>query len=171
MNWVFGGVRRCTRTAREPLRADIGDALLAFPTVPHLAPQLSEVTASPEAFAAANLATLRNTMLGSYLRMPGIALPLERGAGALPASLLLSGAEGRDGELLAAAAEVARALAAAAPRGAGPEAPVRACAGPPDRMPTGPEIGWRILQCKMNVLFIVQRNITFADDKSSPTPS
>lgn len=85
------------RLAAE-LAADIGAAVLLCPTVPHLAPERAPLVADPARFAAINLRTLRNTMLGSYLRMPGLALPI--GDSASPASLLASCAEGGDGHLL-----------------------------------------------------------------------
>ncbi|MFG1343370.1 amidase family protein [Xanthobacter autotrophicus DSM 431] len=94
----------------DDLVADIGDAMLLFPTVPHLAPELAPLITDPALFARVNLRTLRNTMLGSFLRMPGLALPLERGPGALPASLLLSCAEGGDARLLAIGCALAEVL-------------------------------------------------------------
>lgn len=87
------------------LAADIGEAILVCPTVPHLAPECAPLLSDPARFAAVNLRTLRNTMLGSYLRLPGLALP------AGPASLLASAAEGHDERLLAIGPALEAALA------------------------------------------------------------
>lgn len=83
------------------LAADIGDAVLLCPTVPDLPPLLQPLLEDPAAFARVNLRALRNTMLGSFLKMPGLALPLERGPGLPPASLLASCGDGGDDHLLA----------------------------------------------------------------------
>ncbi|EGH49199.1 hypothetical protein PSYPI_45321, partial [Pseudomonas syringae pv. pisi str. 1704B] len=53
-----------------------------------------------------NLATLRLTMPGSLLNMPGVSLPSGRDASGLPTGLLLSAPAGEDARLLRAALAV-----------------------------------------------------------------
>lgn len=84
----------------EALRADIGDALLAFPTVRHVAPERAPLEADYDTWAAVNALTLRATMPGSYLDMPAIALPTGRDSNGLPTSVQLSGPIGADNRVL-----------------------------------------------------------------------
>jgi aspartyl-tRNA(Asn)/glutamyl-tRNA(Gln) amidotransferase subunit A len=84
----------------EALRADIGDALLAFPTVRHVAPERAPLEADYDTWAAVNALTLRATMPGSYLDMPAIALPTGRDNNGLPTSVQLSGPIGSDDRVL-----------------------------------------------------------------------
>ena len=83
------------------LAADLDGALLACATVVHTAPPLASLERDAEAFARVNALTLRNTMLGSYLDLPGLALPSGADGDGLPTSLLLSAPAGEDGRLLA----------------------------------------------------------------------
>ncbi|SLN09902.1 Mandelamide hydrolase [Roseivivax jejudonensis] len=89
----------------------LDDALLAFPTVPHVAPEIAPLDADRALFHRVNLLTLRNTMLGNFLDMPGVAMPMGTGAAGLPVSLLLSAPRGRDAALLATALAAADTLA------------------------------------------------------------
>lgn len=84
----------------EALRADIGDALLAFPTVRHVAPERAPLQADYDTWTAVNASTLRATMPGSYLDMPAIALPTGRDNNGLPTSVQLSGPIGSDNRVL-----------------------------------------------------------------------
>lgn len=81
--------------------ADIGDALLAFPTVVRVAPRLDPLLADDVAFFSTNALMLRNTLIGNFLDWCGLSLPCGFGAGGLPAGLLLSAPAGRDDDLLA----------------------------------------------------------------------
>ena len=83
------------------LSADLDGALLACATVVHTAPPLAPLERDTEAFARINALTLRNTMIGSYLDLPGIALPTGTNRDGLPTSLLLSAPTGDDERLLA----------------------------------------------------------------------
>ncbi len=83
------------------MAADLDGALLACATVVHTAPPLAALERDAEAFARVNALTLRNTMLGSHLDLPGVALPTGTDGDGLPTSLLLSAPAGHDGRLLA----------------------------------------------------------------------
>jgi aspartyl-tRNA(Asn)/glutamyl-tRNA(Gln) amidotransferase subunit A len=83
--------------------AEIGDAFVAYPTTPHVAPPVAPLEADDELFARLNLKTLRNTMLGNFLDWCGVAIPSGFDADNLPTSLLLSAPHGRDAAVLSAA--------------------------------------------------------------------
>lgn len=87
-----------TQIARE-----LDGAFLVTPTVGHVAPLLAPLEEDVNLFVATNLATLRLTMPGSMLDMPGVALPSGTGVAGLPTSFLLSSFSGNDEELLRAA--------------------------------------------------------------------
>src|SRR5258708_30552735 len=65
--------------ARERLRAQIAaeldGATLVMPTVVHVAPAMEPLERDLDLFFKVNAATLRLTMAGSFLRMPGVKLP------------------------------------------------------------------------------------------------
>lgn len=90
--------------ARERLivqiREQLDGAVLVTPTVAHVAPELAPLEQDTDLFFKTNLATLRLTMLGSFLDMPGVALPMGTDASGLPTSLLLSLPSGDDDRLL-----------------------------------------------------------------------
>jgi aspartyl-tRNA(Asn)/glutamyl-tRNA(Gln) amidotransferase subunit A len=92
------------------LATDLGPALALFPTVRHTAPAIAPLEADDDEFLRVNLRTLRSTMLGSYLDMPGITLPVGTDGDGLPIGLLLSAPSGADDRLLAAALAVEAAL-------------------------------------------------------------
>nr|WP_255698790.1 amidase family protein [Yoonia sp. I 8.24] len=54
----------------------LGDDILLFPTVSITAPSIAKLEADNDLFVATNLMALRNTMLGNYLGMPGVSLPI-----------------------------------------------------------------------------------------------
>ncbi|QXQ06175.1 amidase [Sphingosinicellaceae bacterium] len=80
-----------------------GDTLLAFPTVPHVAPPIAPLEADDGLFAATNAMTMRNTMLGNFLDWCSVSIPSGFDGEGLPTGLLLSGGPGLDDHLLAAA--------------------------------------------------------------------
>jgi aspartyl-tRNA(Asn)/glutamyl-tRNA(Gln) amidotransferase subunit A len=84
----------------EAVRAEVGNALLAFPTVRHVAPERAPLEADYDTWSAVNAATLRATMPVSYLDMPAIALPSGRDGAGLPTSVQLSGPIGSDDRVL-----------------------------------------------------------------------
>jgi aspartyl-tRNA(Asn)/glutamyl-tRNA(Gln) amidotransferase subunit A len=83
--------------------AAIGDAVVAFPTTPHVAMPIAPLEADDDLFVQVNLKTLRNTMLGNFLDWCGVAIPSGVDAQGMPTSLLLSAPHGRDTALLSAA--------------------------------------------------------------------
>lgn len=100
--------------ARERLQQQLTDeldgALLITPSVAHVAPPLAPLEADDELFTRTNLATLRLTMPGSLLNLPGVSLPTGRDPLGLPTALLISAPAGEDSRLLRAALAVEAAL-------------------------------------------------------------
>ncbi|HTW33207.1 MAG TPA: amidase [Rhizomicrobium sp.] len=106
---------QATRSAlQRRLRAELDGALLAFPTVPHTAPPVAPLEADPELFHAVNLKTLRNTMPGNFLDLPGFAIPSGTDAKGLPTSILISAPAGTESRLCAAALAVEHVAASTA---------------------------------------------------------
>lgn len=98
------------RQLQQQVQDELDGALLITPTVAHVAPPLAPLENDDELFARTNLATLRLTMPGSFLDMPGVALPSGHDAQGLPTGLLLSLPQGEDTQLLATALAVEAAL-------------------------------------------------------------
>lgn len=98
------------RRLQQQLLDDLDGALLITPTVAHVAPPLAPLEADDDLFVKTNLATLRLTMPGSFLDMPGVNLPSGRDAQGLPTGLLLSAPTGEDARLLRAALSVESAM-------------------------------------------------------------
>ncbi len=94
------------RRLQQQLIDDLDGAILITPTVAHVAPALAPLEADDELFVQTNLATLRLTMPGSLLDMPGVTLPSGRDALGLPTGLLLSAPTGEDARVLRAALSV-----------------------------------------------------------------
>ena len=94
------------RRLQQQLVDELDGALLITPTVAHVAPALAALEADDDLFASTNLATLRLTMPGSLLDMPGVTLPSGHDALGLPTGLLLSAPTGEDARLLRAALSV-----------------------------------------------------------------
>ncbi len=97
---------------QEQLTLELDGALLITPTVAHVAPPLVPLLKDDDLFVQTNLATLRLTMPGSLLNMPGVSLPSGRDASGLPTGLLLSAPAGEDARLLRAALTVESLIAA-----------------------------------------------------------
>jgi aspartyl-tRNA(Asn)/glutamyl-tRNA(Gln) amidotransferase subunit A len=95
---------------QRELTAGLDGALLAFPTVPHTAPAVAPLEADPELFHAVNIKTLRNTMLGNFLNLPGFAIPSGVDANGLPTSILISAPAGGEPLLFAASLAVESAM-------------------------------------------------------------
>jgi aspartyl-tRNA(Asn)/glutamyl-tRNA(Gln) amidotransferase subunit A len=84
----------------QNLRQELDDAVLITPTVKHVAPELAQLEADDRLFAAVNLETLSLTMPGSFLDMPGIAMPSGVDRQGLPTSVIFSVPQGHDDRLL-----------------------------------------------------------------------
>jgi len=92
------------------LRGEIGDAAVIFPTVRLQAPRATSLEQDADLYARTNLRVLRSTMLGSYLNMPGIAIPTGVDDAGLPTSLLVSLGPGDDLRLLTIARQIEASL-------------------------------------------------------------
>lgn len=92
------------------MRAEVAsfDAL-AMPTVPTVAPTITELSEDDEAFTRVNLAMLRNSTLINMMDGCAISLPMHR-EGEAPAGLMLARAGGEDAALFAIAAAAEAAL-------------------------------------------------------------
>ncbi len=97
--------------ARRMAQFEIGQALVIHPTTPLAAPSIADVTASPAAFAETNARMLSATMIGSFLDLPGLALPTGATPDGRPTSTLLSAAPDADSDLLAQAQSLTRRIA------------------------------------------------------------
>jgi aspartyl-tRNA(Asn)/glutamyl-tRNA(Gln) amidotransferase subunit A len=95
---------------QQALVDELAGAVLITPTVAHTAPLFSPLH-DAAVFANTNSATLRLTMPGSLLDMPGVALPSGTADNGLFTSLLFSLPAGEDHRLLMAAQAAADALA------------------------------------------------------------
>jgi aspartyl-tRNA(Asn)/glutamyl-tRNA(Gln) amidotransferase subunit A len=80
-----------------------GGALVAYPTVAHVAPEIARLEGDDEAFVRMNTKTLRNTMFGNMLDWCGVSLPNGLGQDGMPTGFLLSGMPRGDDQLLAIA--------------------------------------------------------------------
>lgn len=94
---------RARAAAMKSLTARLGGAFLAMPTAPHVAPVIAPLEADDDLFHRINLLTLRNTAIGNFLNLPGVAIPNGTDANGMPTSFLLSATGGGDTELLGAA--------------------------------------------------------------------
>ena len=80
--------------------------------MPHTAPPVAPLDADPDLFHAVNVKTLRNTMLGNFLNLPGFAIPSGVDANGLPTSILISAPAGSETILFAASLAVESAVKA-----------------------------------------------------------
>lgn len=95
-----------TRALHQALDGD----MLAMPTVAHVAPAIAPLEADDDLYHRINLKTLRNTMLGNFFNLPGLALPSGTGEAGMPTSILFSTLGGEDERLLAAGMTLERCL-------------------------------------------------------------
>lgn len=98
-----GSLLAARPTLIAALTAQLGGAVIAVPTVRHVAPRRGPLEQDYTAWSAANTATLRTTMVGSYLDTPAISLPSGRDGQGLPTAVQLSGSPGDDALVLATA--------------------------------------------------------------------
>lgn len=95
-------LQRARAAASAQLSARLDGAFLAMPTAPHVAPEIAPLEADDALFHQVNLRTLRNTAIGNFLNLPGVAVPNGVGAAGMPTSFLLSAPGGQDARLLGA---------------------------------------------------------------------
>lgn len=81
----------------------IGGSLVAFPTIPHVAPPIAPLTTDDALFVQTNAKTLRNTLLGNFLDWCGVSIPCGTGDAGMPVGFLLSGPARADETLLSVA--------------------------------------------------------------------
>lgn len=74
-----------------------------MPTAPRVAPLTAPREADDALFHKVNLKTPRNTSVGNFLNLPGVAIANRTGDADMPSSFLLSAAGGQDDSLLGAA--------------------------------------------------------------------
>ncbi|MCR9255782.1 MAG: amidase [Alphaproteobacteria bacterium] len=96
-------LQRARAAAMHSLKARLDGAFLVMPTAPHVAPEIAPLEADDTVFHEKNLKTLRNTAIGNFLNLPGVAIPNGAGAAGMPTSFLISATGGDDENLLAAA--------------------------------------------------------------------
>ncbi|GAA4341909.1 amidase [Pigmentiphaga soli] len=106
----FTALREGRLRLRRSLRAAAGDALIAVPTVPHVAPLLEPLANDPALFAQTNLRTISNTHLGNLLNLCGLAIPSGTGQAGMPTSILFQGMAGTESALLRAGVSLQAAL-------------------------------------------------------------
>lgn len=94
----------------QQIRMTLNDAFLAMPTTPDTAPLMSAFEGNDAAFVHHNMRANRNTSIGSFYDLPGLAIPNGRNAAGLPTSFLLSASSGADSLLLAAGMAVETAM-------------------------------------------------------------
>ena len=120
MRWRLDAARTITNARYEALKsaqAELPRALrcrwpstvFAFPTSPITAPAAAALQ-QPEVYDLANSRALSHPMLGSYLDLPGMALPTGADQKGLPTSLLLSTSAGNANAQLAVCRRAARVL-------------------------------------------------------------
>ncbi|WMS42450.1 amidase [Acuticoccus sp. MNP-M23] len=90
------------RRLAASLASTLNGALLIYPTVAHIAPEIAPLDADPALFNDVNMRSLRNTMVGNFLNLPGVALPAASPS-PMPVSLLVSGLANTDETVLSAA--------------------------------------------------------------------
>lgn len=94
----------------DELASVLQGAMLAMPTIAHVAPEIAPLEADKELFHRVNLKTLRNTMIGNFLDLPGLAMPNGTDGAGMPTSFLLSAVSGDDERLLGFGLSVEAAL-------------------------------------------------------------
>lgn len=95
-------LQRQRKHGMEQIRAALDGAFIAMPTTPDTAPKVSDFEKDSDAFSHHNLRANRNTSIGSFYDLPGLAVPNGRDAAGLPTSFLLSAPSGADTQLLRA---------------------------------------------------------------------
>lgn len=81
----------------------VGNRLVAFPSVAHVAPPIAPLERDDDLFVATNGKTLRNTSLGNFLDWCGVSIPCGTGEAGMPVGFMLQATARRDESLLAAA--------------------------------------------------------------------
>ena len=93
-------IQRARVAGMVQLATLLDGALLAMPTTVHVAPAIAPLEADDDLFNRINLKTLRNTAIGNFLNLPGLAIPNGTDAAGMPTSFLLSATGNDDDRLL-----------------------------------------------------------------------
>ncbi len=104
----------CLQRARADLiarmKANYSDGLIAMPTTAITAPEIDRLERDKAYFHQINTLVLRNTSLGNFLDLPGLALPNGVNEQGMPTSLLLSSVSGTDDDLQGYGLEIERVI-------------------------------------------------------------
>ncbi|MFV2093615.1 MAG: amidase family protein, partial [Hyphomicrobiales bacterium] len=103
-------IQNTRRKTMGTLALALGRALLAMPTTPITAPKIAPLDADSELFHKVNLHALRNTAIGNFLGLCGLAIPNGRDRKGLPTSILFNAPVGQDDSLLGYGLEIDRVL-------------------------------------------------------------
>ncbi len=103
-------VQQARARLRREMAALLDGRLMLMPTTPNVAPEIAPLEADDELYHRINLRGLRNTLMGNFLDMPGVAMPTGTDAGGMPTSILLSGIARDDERVLGFAHGVERVL-------------------------------------------------------------
>lgn len=95
-------LQRQRAQGQKELAKELNGAYLAMPTTPDTAPPLSAFDNNSDAFKHHNLRANRNTSIGSFYDLPGLAIPNGRDTNRMPTSFLLSASTNKDVPLLEA---------------------------------------------------------------------
>lgn len=87
---------------QREMATQLGNQLLLLPTVAHTAPKLAPLEQDDDYFAKINKKTLKMTMIGSFLDMPSLNMPIANDPQGLPIGACVAGATGLDHQLLSA---------------------------------------------------------------------
>ena len=93
-------LQRARQRLIQQMRNQYADGLIAMPTTVITAPEIEKLEADDTFYHEINLLVLRNTSLGNFLDLPGLALPNGVDRNAMPTSILLSAVSGMDDTLL-----------------------------------------------------------------------
>ncbi|MCP4384728.1 MAG: amidase [Hyphomicrobiales bacterium] len=94
------GLQRARIAMMRKLADHLDGRLLATPTVAMVAPGSAPLDDDDDLFHTANLKALRNTLLGNFLNLPGLAIPSGTDDAGLPTSTLISSIGDDDDRLL-----------------------------------------------------------------------
>lgn len=93
-------LQRARNRLIEQTKAKYSDGLIAMPTTVIVAPEVGKLESDDAYFRRINALVLRNTSMGSFLDMPGLALPNGQDRQGMPTSILFSSISGTDDALL-----------------------------------------------------------------------
>lgn len=98
------------RRTMDSLAVSLEGAVMAMPTTPITAPKVAPLETDQDLFHKVNLHTLRNTAIGNFLGICGLAIPNGRDQKGLPTSIMFNAPGGQDEVLLGQGLEIDRAL-------------------------------------------------------------